>query len=531
MSFTGTEAAGFSAVATNFKNFGVTHEDWMSTIIICIITLLILKIAQRFTSGQGMGIFMKALGQMITGVIQTLGAVVTGGAKAAEMAAPLAGAAMGAAGGMVGGALQATGLDKPINRAAEGLQGAMNNVTQGLSGVMDKIGSGISGFVQQSVQTVQNLPITQRVMEFQQGMRDLAAGITSSDFAQGVARVVMPGVAVLTFATKNVALPVAGFVGREILLPAAGAAVQQGAAFAFNTLTDDMFKDVNLAGELQNVRENLAKAPLSEAPARDAAAPAGEQQAGLVRVQNTADVTTAERQATNNYQRLGLEEGATFDEVRKAYRDLAMQYHPDRNLNQTEQEKRGFQEITAAYNVIRGQRDGFVPREGVGAVSQGPTSDTTRQLSGTTFAAMPEQKETRSELKGIRSLDDYSNKQNSEEEEEQDQDQREANKKEAAMRSAFEDASKKGTPEEKSRAKAEKEKKRVEQKAADLASRYGLDDKEIILRAGGDTASNAALESTARYLSDLKEQKKAKSKIVRFKRATTSVPTGPKSRK
>jgi curved DNA-binding protein CbpA len=384
MSFAGTEAAGFSAVATNFKNFGILDVGFLLVVVICIVSLQILKQAQRFTSGQGMGIFMKALGQMITGVIQTLGAMVGVGAKAAEMAAPLAGSAMGAAAAAAGQMMERTGFDKVVNRAAEGVQGAMNNVTQGLSGVMGNIGSGISGFVGQSVQAVQTLPITQRVMEFQQGMRDLAAGMASSDFAQGIARVVMPGVAVLTFATKNIAMPVAGFVGREILLPAAGAAVQQGAAFAFNTLTDDMLKDVNLAGELQNLREATAKAPLSDAPT-----PAVEQQAGLVRVQNTGDVTTGERQATNNYQRLGLEEGATFDQVKEAYRDLAKQYHPDGNRNQTEQEKRGFQEITAAYNVLKNDRMGLSRDDVQGTPSQGPTSDTPRQLSGTTVAPIP----------------------------------------------------------------------------------------------------------------------------------------------
>jgi murein DD-endopeptidase MepM/ murein hydrolase activator NlpD len=291
VSLQGVEAAGFSAVATNFKNFGILDVGFLLVVVICIVSLQILKQAQRFTSGQGMGVFMKALGQMITGVIQTLGAMVGVGMKAAEMAAAPVGWVGGMAAGAAGQILERTGLDKAVNRAAEGLQGAMNNVTQGLSGVMDNIGSGISGFVGQSVQAVQNLPITQRVMEFQQGMRDLAAGIASSDFAQGIARVVMPGVAVLTFATKNIAMPVAGFVGREMLLPAAGAAVQQGAAFAFNTLTDDMFKDVNLAGELQNLREATAKAPLSEAPARDAATratPAVEQQqGGWVPVENT----------------------------------------------------------------------------------------------------------------------------------------------------------------------------------------------------------------------------------------------------
>jgi murein DD-endopeptidase MepM/ murein hydrolase activator NlpD len=375
MSLQGVEAAGFSAVATNFKNFGILDVGFLLVVVICIVSLQILKQAQRFTSGQGMGVFMKALGQMITGVIQTLGAMVGVGAKAAEMAAPVAGWAGGMAAGAAGQILQSTGLDKAVNRAAEGVQGAMNNVTQGLSGVMDNIGSGISGFVQQSVQAVQTLPITQRAMEFQQGMRDLAAGIASSDFAQGIARVVMPGVAVLTFATKNIAMPVAGFVGREMLLPAAGAAVQQGAAFAFNTLTNNMLEDVNFAGELQNARENLAKAPLSEAPARDAATratPAVEQQqGGWVPVENT--------NPQNDYAVLGVREGATLEEMRAALRQKGRELHPDINPNGGDQ----FREVTAAFGRLKSRGDVQA------ATPQEITPETTRALSGTTVAPIP----------------------------------------------------------------------------------------------------------------------------------------------
>jgi hypothetical protein len=535
MSFDGVETAGFSAVATNFKNFGILDVGFLLVVVICIVSLQILKQAQRFTSGQGMGVFMKALGQMITGVIQTLGAMVGVGAKAAEMAAPVAGWAGGMAAGAAGQILERTGLDKAVNRAAEGVQGAMNNVTQGLSGVMDNIGSGISGFVGQSVQAVQTLPITQRAMEFQQGMRDLAAGIASSDFAQGIARVVMPGVAVLTFATKNIAMPVAGFVGREMLLPAAGAAVQQGAAFAFNTLTDDMLKDVNLAGELQNVRDALAKAPVG-----DATPPAVEQQAGLVRVQNTADVTTAERQATNNYQRLGLEEGATFDQVKEAYRDLAKQYHPDGNGNQTEQEKRGFQEITAAYNVLKNDRMGLSRGDVQAAAPQEIAPETTRQLSGTTVAPMP-----RGQTEDSRAAEESSRRDSvaaSREALENDRKSLEADynypsyqkdgdnadSDEAADTPSFDSRPKektedprssvspaRSTSENKKESPAEKERK-ARQRAASVA--------------GDGVSANDILASTGIDATEA-EMRAAKNNIIRFKRAATPTPTGPKSRR
>jgi hypothetical protein len=400
MSFTGTEAAGFSAVATNFKNFGILDVGFLLVVVICIVSLQISKQAQKFTSGQGMGIFMKALGQMITGVIQTLGAMVGVGMKAAEMAAAPVGWVGGMAAGAAGQIMERTGFDKVVNRAAEGLQGAMNNVTQGLSGVMNNIGSGISGFVGQSVQAVQALPITQRAMEFQQGMRDLAAGIASSDFAQGIARVVMPGVAVLTFATKNIAMPVAGFVGREMLLPAAGAAVQQGAAFAFNTLTDDIFKDVNLAGELENLREATAKAPLSEAPA-------ARQEAGVLVKADTSDLnrTTASQDRLNDaYRTVGVTPGASLDEVRAAYRAQAVAMHPDANRNLSAAEQQGlqerFKEITAAYNAVK---DNIISREPQGQDTPSSSAGEGRLLSGTTVAPIP-----RGETGGGRAAQDSS---------------------------------------------------------------------------------------------------------------------------
>src|SRR5215217_4791022 len=52
------------------------------------------------------------------------------------------------------------------------------------------------------------------------------------------------------------------------------------------------------------------------------------------------------------YSVLGVERGASDDEIKKAYRKLAMTYHPDRNAGAKEAEEK-FKEITEAYDVLR----------------------------------------------------------------------------------------------------------------------------------------------------------------------------------
>jgi DnaJ family protein B protein 4 len=54
----------------------------------------------------------------------------------------------------------------------------------------------------------------------------------------------------------------------------------------------------------------------------------------------------------NFYERLGLTEKASEDEIKKAYKKLALKWHPDRNTNQKEIATENFKKISEAYEVL-----------------------------------------------------------------------------------------------------------------------------------------------------------------------------------
>jgi len=86
--------------------------------------------------------------------------------------------------------------------------------------------------------------------------------------------------------------------------------------------------------------------------------------------------------ATKNfYDVLGVAKNASADEIKKAYRKLARQYHPDRNPDDNQSEAK-FKEVQEAYDVLsdaekRKQYDAFGSANGRGAPGGGWTTFTT----------------------------------------------------------------------------------------------------------------------------------------------------------
>ena len=91
------------------------------------------------------------------------------------------------------------------------------------------------------------------------------------------------------------------------------------------------------------------------------------------------------------YDTLGVAKGASQDEIKKAYRKLARQYHPDKNPGDEEAEER-FKEVQAAYDVLsdeekRKQYDRFGATNGRAGRRAGRTSTSTSAASTSAISA------------------------------------------------------------------------------------------------------------------------------------------------
>jgi len=86
--------------------------------------------------------------------------------------------------------------------------------------------------------------------------------------------------------------------------------------------------------------------------------------------------------AKEYYQILGIPRNATKAQIKKAYRKLAMQYHPDRNPGKEQWANEKFKEINEAFSVLgdpekRGQYDQFGTAGNIGDIFSSPFTRTT----------------------------------------------------------------------------------------------------------------------------------------------------------
>ena len=82
------------------------------------------------------------------------------------------------------------------------------------------------------------------------------------------------------------------------------------------------------------------------------------------------------------YATLGVAKNASADDLKKAYRKLAMQYHPDRNPGDKQAEAR-FKDVSEAYDILKDdQKRGAYDRFGHAAFEQGGGAARVRVWAG-----------------------------------------------------------------------------------------------------------------------------------------------------
>ncbi len=88
----------------------------------------------------------------------------------------------------------------------------------------------------------------------------------------------------------------------------------------------------------------------------------------------------------DHYQVLGVAKDASQDEIKKAFRSLALRYHPDRNPQDQQEAEEKFKEINAAYEVL-GDRARRKQYDYLAVLSLLEHINTARDITGDVFAS------------------------------------------------------------------------------------------------------------------------------------------------
>ena len=64
----------------------------------------------------------------------------------------------------------------------------------------------------------------------------------------------------------------------------------------------------------------------------------------------------------NYYELLGIDEKAEKDEIKRAYREMLMEWHPDKNPDRTEQAEEMTKTLNIAYRVLSDTQERTLPR-------------------------------------------------------------------------------------------------------------------------------------------------------------------------
>lgn len=104
------------------------------------------------------------------------------------------------------------------------------------------------------------------------------------------------------------------------------------------------------------------------------------------------------------YHVLGVARNASQGEIKKAFRGLALQHHPDRNPENQKEAEEKFKEINEAYEVLgdESRRQRYEYLITFSSYAQGPVGD---DVFGNSFAQSPDEEALQQLLRQLAALD------------------------------------------------------------------------------------------------------------------------------